>query len=454
MDIILVPGLWLDGSSWDRVVPALSAAGHRAHPLTLPGMESRDLDRAGIGLRDHVAAVVAAIDACEPNAQVVLVGHSAGCGVAHAALDARAGRVAHAFWIGGFPVGAGLALAEDFPQVDVAVPLPEWSSFDPADLAGLDDDARQVFRERAIPSPAHVTTDRQQLSDVRRYDIPVTVICTEFTSETLRGWIEDGAEPVQELGAIRRVDYVDLPTGHWPQFSRPEDLAQLIVERLRTEEDQTGAWITPGRFHAASGIDAWRVLANAVATHFSTGTWATAVELTGAILELVDSPSWLAIDLRHTGVTVRLAADETRGFAQRHVELARAISTTAQALGVCADPTAVQELQLAIDATNIAGVRAFWLAVLGYRERDGDVDLLDPNGHGPSLWFQQMDAPRPQRNRIHVDVFVPHDVADARVAAALTAGGHLVTDAHAPAWWVLADTEGNEACVGTWKGRD
>jgi pimeloyl-ACP methyl ester carboxylesterase len=236
MDIILVPGLWLDGSSWDRVVPALVAAGHSTHPLTLPGMESRDADRAGIGLRDHVDALVAAIDACGPNEQVILVGHSAGCGIAHGALDARVDRVARAFYIGGFPTGDGRALVDGFTVVDGEVPLPEWSSFDAADLAGLDDDALRVFRERAIASPAHVTTDLQQLSDVRRYDVPVTVICTEFTSAMLRGWIEQGAEPVQELGALSRVDYIDLPTGHWPQFTRPDDLAQLIVAQLRRRQ--------------------------------------------------------------------------------------------------------------------------------------------------------------------------------------------------------------------------
>jgi 4a-hydroxytetrahydrobiopterin dehydratase len=123
-------------------------------------------------------------------------------------------------------------------------------------------------------------------------------------------------------------------------------------------------------------------------------------------------------------------------------------------LGVAADPTAVQDVQLTIDAIDVAAVRGFWSSVLGYRERGGAVDLLDPYAHGPSLWFQRMDAPRPQRNRIHFGVFVPRDVADARVAAALAAGGRLVTDAHAPAWWVLADAEGNEVCVATWMGRD
>ena len=99
-------------------------------------------------------------------------------------------------------------------------------------------------------------------------------------------------------------------------------------------------------------------------------------------------------------------------------------------------------------------VTPFWRALLGYVERDGPEDLMDPHGRGAAVYFQQLNAPRPQRNRIHIDVYVPYDQAEARVAAALAAGGQLVTDQYAPSWWVLADAEGNEACVATfgWPG--
>lgn len=229
MDIILVPGLWLDGASWEKVVPALEQAGHRPHPLTLPGLESKDADRSRITLRDHVDAVVEAIDACGSGGQVVLVGHSAGCGIAYAAVDARPDRVARAVYVGGFPTGDGAALAAGFPAENGEIPLPDWSTFEDEDLADLDDAARADFRRRALPSPEHVTTDPQQLSDERRYDVPVTVVCPEFTSEILRGWIGQGMAPVQEFTKIRDVEYVDLPTGHWPQFTRPEELARAIV---------------------------------------------------------------------------------------------------------------------------------------------------------------------------------------------------------------------------------
>ena len=229
MDIILIPGLWLDGSSWEKVVPALEQAGHRTHPLTLPGMESKDTDRSEITLRDHVDAVVDAIDSCGSDGQVVLVGHSAGCGIAHAAVDARPDRVARAVYVGGFPTGDGDAVADGYPAENGEVPLPDWSAFEEEELVDLDDEARAAFRERAIPSPEHVTRDPQQLSDERRYDVPVTVICTEFTSQMLRDWVERGLAPVREFARIRDVEYVDLPTGHWPQFTRPEELARTIL---------------------------------------------------------------------------------------------------------------------------------------------------------------------------------------------------------------------------------
>lgn len=190
-----------------------------------------------------------------------------------------------------------------------------------------------------------------------------------------------------------------------------------------------------------------------MAAHFRTGSYPGGVQLVDAIGVLADAViSGPDIDLRPTAVTVWLRADEVSGLSQRDVEAARQISAAARILGVRADPSAVQHVQVTVDALVTPEVRAFWRAVLGYREV-GEEDLLDPHARGPSFWFQEMDAPRPQRNRLHVDVYVPHDQGEARVAAAIAAGGHLVTDQHAPSWWVLADAEGNEACVGTWLGR-
>ncbi len=230
MDIILIPGFWLDASSWDEVAPALEQAGHRTHALTLPGMESKDADRSGITLRDHVNAVVAVIDSFDPaNGQVVLVGHSGGGAVAHAAADARPGRVSRVVYVDSGPLGEGGVVNDELPVENGEVPLPDWSLFEKEDLVDLDDDLRAAFRERAIPTPVHVTSDRQRLSDERRYDVPVTVIACEFSSAMLREWVAQGHPAVRELARIRDVDYIDLPTGHWPQFTRPGDLSQAIL---------------------------------------------------------------------------------------------------------------------------------------------------------------------------------------------------------------------------------
>src|SRR5215831_1619305 len=147
MDIILVPGFWLDASSWDEIVPVLEQAGHRTHPLTLPGMESKNADRTAITLRDHVDAVVAAIDSLDPAAgKVVLVGHSGGGAVAHAAVDARPGRVARVIYVDSGPLGQGGIINDEFPTANGEIPLPDWAVFDDEDLVDLDDDLRAAFR--------------------------------------------------------------------------------------------------------------------------------------------------------------------------------------------------------------------------------------------------------------------------------------------------------------------
>jgi pimeloyl-ACP methyl ester carboxylesterase len=230
MDIILIPGFWLDASSWDDIVPALESAGHRVHALTLPGMESRDADRASITLRDHIDAVIRVIDSLGPDSgQVVLVGHSGGGAVAHAAADARPDRTARVVYVDSGPLGEGGLINDELPAENGEIPLPDWSLFEKEDLVDLDDELRTAFRARAIPTPEHVATDRQRLSDERRYDVPVTVIACEFPSAMFREWIEQGHPAARELAKIRDVGFIDLPTGHWPQFTRPADLGQAIL---------------------------------------------------------------------------------------------------------------------------------------------------------------------------------------------------------------------------------
>jgi len=211
-------------------------------------------------------------------------------------------------------------------------------------------------------------------------------------------------------------------------------------------------WITPGQFHDAAGVEDWRVLYDGAHAYFHTGSFAVGVALVDAIGK-VAADRHPDVDLRSEGVSVGLTTRDVDGLTEHDVEVARQISSVARELGVAADPSAVQVVEVAVQALVISDVQPFWRAVLGYDER-GPVDLVDRHGHGPTLGLQPMDAPRPQRNRVHVDISVPHDQAEARVAAAISAGGRLVTDRYAPAWWVLADSEGNEACLATWMGRD
>ena len=217
--------------------------------------------------------------------------------------------------------------------------------------------------------------------------------------------------------------------------------------------------ITARQFHEAGGVEDWRVLGEGACTYFRTGSFEAGARLVHAISELPGSGDHHSdVDVRSGGVTVRLItiADDYCGLSERDVELARQISAVARKMGVSADPSAVQTVQVTIDALVSPAVMPFWRAVLGYEYRSDspDEDLIDPRGRGPSFWFQPMDAPRPQRNRIHIDVWVPHDQGEGRVAAAIAAGGRLVSDEHAPMWWTLADAEGNEADVATTLGRD
>jgi 4a-hydroxytetrahydrobiopterin dehydratase len=216
--------------------------------------------------------------------------------------------------------------------------------------------------------------------------------------------------------------------------------------------------ITPRQFHEADGVEDWRVVGEGACTYFRTRSFEAGARLVHAISELAGLEEHHPdVDLRYGGVMVRLITitDDYYGLSERDLELARQISAIARELGVSADPSAVNTVQVSIDALVIPEVLPFWRAVLGYQDRDPDgADLIDPRGRGAPFWFQRIDAPRTQRNRIHIDVWVPHDQAEARVAGAIAAGGHLVSDEHAPEWWTLADSEGNEADVCTTMSRD
>ena len=231
--LILVPGFWLDASSWSEVTPTLEAAGHDVRPLTLPGLESRDADRSSIGLADHVAAVVEAIDA--PDQPVVLVGHSGGGAVIHAAVDQRPDRVTRAVYVDSGPLPDGVAINEALPVEADEVPLPAWDLFRQDGARDLDDftDAQlEAFRARAIPIPTGVARDPQVLKDERRYDVPITLIATTFRRDEIDGAIAAGVPYFSEVPKTHDVTIVELPTSHWPQFTKPAELSQAILDAV------------------------------------------------------------------------------------------------------------------------------------------------------------------------------------------------------------------------------
>ncbi|MCK5890627.1 alpha/beta fold hydrolase [Aeromicrobium sp.] len=228
--VILVPGFWLHADSWDDTLPPLLEAGHEVVSLTLPGLESVETDRAGIGLGEHVAAVVAEID--RHDEPVVLVGHSGGGTVIHAAVDQRPDRVARAVYVDSGPLPHGARTNPHLPAEGADLPLPPWDLFrqDGAkDLDGLDDAALHEFRHRAVPHPAAAASDEQLLSDDRRYDVPVTIVSCTFTREEIGEAVAAGVDYFAELPRLRDLTVVELPTGHWPQFSRPDDLGRAIA---------------------------------------------------------------------------------------------------------------------------------------------------------------------------------------------------------------------------------
>lgn len=212
--------------------------------------------------------------------------------------------------------------------------------------------------------------------------------------------------------------------------------------------------VTPADVAATPGLDDWRVVLRSAIAEFRCGTFTRAAAFAHEIAIAPDAAD------HHPDVHLRspdrarvvLTTFATNGLTTLDLELARTISALAAARGAVAEPAAAQLVEIAVDTMDESRIRPFWTAVLGYRD-DGEY-LVDPEGIGPAVWFQQMTEPRPGRGRLHIDVDVPHDVALDRIEAALAAGGLLVTDEFARAWWVLADADGNEVCVCTWQDRD
>jgi len=206
-----------------------------------------------------------------------------------------------------------------------------------------------------------------------------------------------------------------------------------------------------GQQIADERLDGWALLLGGLQTRIATADFATGLALVnaiGAVAEELDHHPDL--DLRYTAVGIRLTSHDTGGVTGRDIRLARRIDALAAEAGLATDRTAVSRIELALDSPDAAEVAGFWAAALGGEGRGDEV--LDPAGALPTVWFQRSGSEEP-RQRWHLDVWVDPGQVQSRIAAALAAGGTLVSDADAPSFWVLADAEGNRVCLCTWQQR-
>lgn len=223
MDIVLIAGMWLDATAWKDVVPELKRLGHRPVAVTLPGQGDGNTTAT---YADQVAAVVAAVDAAD--SPVLVVGHSAAGTLAWVVADARPEKVARVALIGGMPNADGEAYFDAFEPVDGAVPFPGWEPFEGPDSVDMSAELKSAVAHGAIAVPATITHAIVRLTDDRRYQVPVTMVCPEFTPAQAKEWVE--TDEIPELTKATRVDYVDIDSGHWPMFTKPLELARILAD--------------------------------------------------------------------------------------------------------------------------------------------------------------------------------------------------------------------------------
>jgi pimeloyl-ACP methyl ester carboxylesterase len=227
--IILVPGFWLGAWAWDEVVDLLRADGHEVAALTLPGLESSDVDRSTIGAEDHVEAIVNAVRAA--GRPVVLAVHSAAGFSGYAASDRLPERIAAMVYVDTAP-GRG-PLDPDFAEFEKPLDWDELSVEE--NLDGLSEEQLETFRRRAVPVPGGVIRESVELRNEARRDIPSTIIATGYRPEQYQEYAREHPEWafLAGLPELRDVSWVDLPTSHWPMWSRPQDVARIIGEIAR-----------------------------------------------------------------------------------------------------------------------------------------------------------------------------------------------------------------------------
>jgi len=227
--IILIPGFWLGAWAWDEVTAALRADGHDVTALTLPGLESVDVERSAINLSDHVDAICDAVLAArEP---VVLAVHSGAGSSGYAASDRVSDHIAAMVYVDSGPATG----AFDPDIAGPELPLPTREELEKNEnLDGLSEDQLETFRRRAVPEPAGVLRDAPELVHDERLDVPSVVVCTGFTSEQVKDFVKEGYAWLGGLAELSVVEYVDLPTSHWPMWSRPQELAAIIGDVAKT----------------------------------------------------------------------------------------------------------------------------------------------------------------------------------------------------------------------------
>ena len=221
--IVLVPGFWLGAWAWDEVAEALRADGHDVTALTLPGLESADADRSSITLSDHVDAIVEAVEAAGPP--VVLAVHSGTGASGYAASDRIPEKLAAMVYVDSGPATG--ALDPNFEGDELSLPSPEDLARE-ENLDGLSDQQLATFRERAVPEPGGVLRGEPALTNDARLDVPSVAICTGFTSDQYQDALEEGYAWLGGFGELKNITWVDLPTSHWPMWSRPQELAKII----------------------------------------------------------------------------------------------------------------------------------------------------------------------------------------------------------------------------------
>ena len=226
--IVLVPGFWLGAWAWDEVAEALRADGHDVTALTLPGLESTDADRSSITLADHVDAICEAVTAA--GRPVVLAVHSGAGAPGYAVTDRIPEQIAAMVYVDTGPAKG--ALDPDFDGVESPLPAPEELAAN-ENLDGLTEEHLETFRQRAVPQPGAALRDAAELTNDARLDVPSTVVCTGFTSEQYKDAVKEGYAFLAGLTELRNVTYVDLPTSHWPMWSRPQELAAIIGDVAR-----------------------------------------------------------------------------------------------------------------------------------------------------------------------------------------------------------------------------